>query len=115
MKDVEDSRYCAICTPLGKDCLSKLEMSCDWNEEDANTKKENQEQPEANPSLFIMPIQALKPPKPYITKYLDNMSSDPPIIYIPKEKQRCNIIVAQQEHNTTSCKNLEQDPLEDID
>ena len=42
-KAAEDLRYCAICTPLGKDCPGKLAMSSDWNEEDGNTKKEDQE------------------------------------------------------------------------
>ena len=47
----EDSRYCAICTPLGKDCPGKLVMSSDWDEEDDNTKKKDQEEPEASPDL----------------------------------------------------------------
>ena len=62
-----------------------------------------------------MLIQALQPSKPYVTMYLDNMSSDTPIRYTPKDKQRCNIIVAQQELNTTVPETLEQDPLEEID
>ena len=60
-----------------------------------------------------MPTQTLKPLKPYITKFFDSMSSD--TIYTPKDKQRCDIIVAQQEHSTTVYKNQDQDSLEDTD
>ena len=61
-------------------------MSSDWDEEDDNTKREDQEQPKVSPNLLIMLTQVLKPPKPYITKYFDNMSSDTPIIYTLKDK-----------------------------
>ena len=90
-------------------------MSSGWDEEDGNTKKEDQEQPEASPDSFIMPTQTLKSPKPYITKYFDNMNNDTPIIYTLNGKQGHVIIVAQQEYNSTVCKNLDQDPLKDID
>ena len=90
-------------------------MSYDWDEEDNHAKDKDQKQPEASPNLFIMPTQTLKPPKPYIIKYFDIMSRDTPIIYTPKDKWGCVIIVVQQEHNTTVCKNLDQDSLEDID
>ena len=90
-------------------------MSFDWDEEDDNTKKKDKEQPDTSSDLLIMPTQTLKPPKPYMTKYFDNMSSDPPIRFIPKNKWWCDIIVAQYELNTTVHENLEQDPLEDID
>ena len=37
--------------PLGKDYPGKLALSSDWDkEEDSNTKKEDQEQPEASPT-----------------------------------------------------------------
>ena len=70
-------------------------------------KDKDQKQPEASPDLFIMPTQTVKPPKPYITKHFDSTNSDTLIIYAPKDKQRHNTITAQQEHNTTVCKNLE--------
>ena len=109
-----DSKYCDICTPPGTDCPGRLAISSDWAEEGDNTKIKEQEQSEASPNLAIMPTQTLQPHKPYISKYFDNMSSDPPIIYTPKDNQRCNIIVAQQELKTTVNDNLEQDSLEDI-
>ena len=114
-KAAEESRYCAICTPLGKDCPGKLVLPSDWDEEDDNNKKKDQEQPEAGPDLLIEPTQTLQAPKPYITKYFDNMSSNPPITFTSKDKWRFNIMVAQQEINATVCKNLEEDSLEDID
>ena len=115
IKVTEDSEYCKICTSLGKYCRGKLGLSSDWDKEDNNTKENDQIQPEASPNLFIMPTHTLKLPKHYITKYFDCMSSETPIIYIPKDKQKCDIIVAQQEHNTTVHKNLDQDSLKNID
>ena len=85
-KVIEDPDYCAICTPLGKDCLGKLRLFSDWDEKDDQAKDKDQKQPEASPNIFIMPTLTLKPPTPYITKYFDSMSSDTHIIYIPKEK-----------------------------
>ena len=86
-KVTEDPDYCAICTPLGKDCPGKLGLSSDWDEEDDQAKGKDQMQPKAGPNLFIRPTQTLKPPKTYITRYFDSMGSDTPIIYTPKEKQ----------------------------
>ena len=44
----EDLRYCTICTPLGKECPSRL-ATPDWDyDEDNNTQEKEQEQPEAN-------------------------------------------------------------------
>ena len=62
-------------------------MSSDWDDEDDNTKKKDQEWPEASPDLLITPTQTLQPLKPYITKYFDNMSSEPPIRLIPKDNK----------------------------
>ena len=97
----EDKRYCAICTPLGKECSGRLAMSSDWDEKDDNTRKKEQEQHEVSPNSIIMLTQILQPPKPYITKYFDNMSSDPPISLSLKDKQQHDIIMAQQELNAT--------------
>ena len=47
-KATKNSRYCAIDRPLGKDCPGKLALSSASDEEDDNTKKNDQEQPEAN-------------------------------------------------------------------
>ena len=80
-KITEDSDNCAICTLLGKDWPGKLGLSSNWDEEGNQAKDKDLKQPEASPNLFIMPIQTLKPPKPYITKYFDSRSSDTPIIY----------------------------------
>ena len=93
-KVAEDSKYCAICTPLGKDCPGRLGLSSDWDEEDDQAEDKDQKQSEASPDIFIMPTRTLKPSKPYITKYFYSMSSDTTIICSPKEKWRCNIIVA---------------------
>ena len=85
-KVTEDSDYCAVCTPLGKDCPGKLGLSSDWDEEDDQAKDKDQKQPETSPNIFIMPTQTLKPPMPYITKYFDSMSSDTHIKNTQKEK-----------------------------
>ena len=114
-KVIKESRYCAICISLGKDWSGKLALSSEWDEEDDNTKKKDQEQPEASPDLLIMPNQTLQPPKPYITKYFDNMSSDPPIRLTPKDIQRCDNMVVKQDLNATVFENLEEESLEDID
>ena len=98
-KVAEDPDYCATCTPLDNDCPGKLGLSSDRDEEDDEAKDKDQKQPEASPDIFIMPMQALKPPKPYITKYFDNMNSDTAIIYTPMEKQRYDTILCSR--NTT--------------
>ena len=43
------------------------------------------------------------------------MSSDPSIRFTQKDRQMCEIIVAQQELNATVQENPEQDPLQEID
>ena len=90
-------------------------MSSDWDKEDDQDKEKDQTQPEASSDSFIRPTQILKPPKPYVSKYFDSMSSGTPIIYTPKEKQRCDTIIAQEECKTTECKYVDQDSLEEID
>ena len=57
----------------------------------------------------------LKPPKSFINKYFDSMSSETPILYYPKEKHRCNTIIAQQELNATEHEAQDQESLEDLD
>ena len=52
-KVAEDSEYCAICTPLGKDHLGKLGLSSDWDEEDDQARDNDQTQPEASSDLLI--------------------------------------------------------------
>ena len=66
----------------------KLGLCFYWDEEDIQTKEKYQTQPEVSSDLFIKPTQTLKPPKPYITKYFDSMSSNTPIIYTPKGKAK---------------------------
>ena len=51
----------------------------------------------------------------FITKYFNSITSKPPIVYTPKEKHRCDTIMAQQELSTTEGEVLDQDSLEDID
>ena len=86
-KATSDSRYCAICTPLGNECAGRLAVSSDWDKGDDNTRKKKMEQWEVSPDFAIIPPQALQPPKPCVTKYFDNMSSDPPIRFTLKEKE----------------------------
>ena len=57
----EDPRYCAICTPLGKECPGSFATS-DWDDEGDNTRETEQEQPEVNPELAKMLTQTLQPP-----------------------------------------------------
>ena len=73
--------------PLGKDCPGNIELSSDQEKKDHQAKEKDQTQPEASPNILIMPTQTLKPSKPYITKYFDNMSNDTPIIYTPNESK----------------------------
>ena len=50
----EDLIYCALCTPLGKDCPGKLAMSSDWDKKDDNTKEKVHEQSQAHSDLYIV-------------------------------------------------------------
>ena len=34
MKIIKHSKYCAICTPLGKICLKEFPMSSDWDDDE---------------------------------------------------------------------------------
>ena len=43
----EHSKYCAICTPLGRDCPEKFAVSSDWDEEDNNKEKDQKHNPKA--------------------------------------------------------------------
>ena len=97
-KAKEDQVCCAICTILGKECPGRFATS-DWDDEDDNTREKEQEQPEASTKLPITLTQTLQPPKPYITKYSENMTNNPPIRFTPKDRWMCEIIVAQQELN----------------
>ena len=78
-------------------------------------KDSNWKQSQTNPSFFEVITISLKPPKPFITKYLESMSIETPIMYTPKEKHRYNTVIAQQESNTTKCKVQNEDSLEDIE
>ena len=94
-------------------------MSSDWDEEEKDQTKDTDKdydpkQPQTSSSFSTVMTITLKPPKPFITKYFDSMSSKIPIIYIPKEKCRHDTIVAQQELNITECEILDQDSLKDI-
>ena len=95
-------------------------MSSYWDEEEEDQAKDkdkdyDQKQSQTNPSFPTAMALTLKLLKPFITKYFNSMSSETPIIYTPKEKCRCNIIVAQHKLNTTEHEVLDQDSLEDID
>ena len=114
-KITEHSKYCVICTILGKICSEEFAMSSDWDEEKEKPgQRHDQKQPQTNPSFSMTKTKTLQSAKPYITKYIDSMTSKTPIMYIPKEKPRCDTIMAQQELNTTECEALDQDSLEDI-
>ena len=119
-KITEHSKYCAICTPLGKICPEDCAMSSDWaeDEEDQTKHKDkdnNQNQSQTSPSFSIAMIITLKPPKPFITKCFNSISSETPIVYTMKEKHRHDTIIAQQELNTTECEVQDLDSLEDLD
>ena len=95
-------------------------MSSDWdydNEDQAKDKDKdnNQNKSQTNPSFSTVMTITLKPPKRFINKYFDSMSSETPIVYIPKEKHRCDTITAQQELNTTEHEAQDQDALEELD
>ena len=109
------SKYCAICMPLGKICPEEFAMSSYWDEEEDQAKHKDQKQPQTNTSFFTMKTKTLQPPKPFIIKYFDSMTSKTPIIYTPKEKWGHDTIMAQQELNTTEHEALDLDSLEDID
>ena len=120
VKITENSKHCVICAPLGKICLEEFALSPDWNEDKEDQAKDKdkdneQNQTQTNPSFSTVMALTLKPPKPFITKYFDSMSSKTPIMYISKEECRCDTIMAQQELNTTECEVLHQDLLADID
>ena len=108
------------CTPLGKICPEQFAIPSYWDEDEEDQAKDkdkynDQKQSQTYPSFSSVMTLTLKPPKLIITKYFNSMSSETPIMYTPKEKCRCFTILAQQELNTTECKVLDQDSLEDID
>ena len=113
-KITKNSQYCVISTLLGKICPEEFSMSSDWDEEDDQAKAKDQKQPQTNPSSFTTMTWTLQPPMSYVTKYFDSMTNKTPKVYTPKEKWRCDTIVAQQELNTTEPEALDQDSLEDI-
>ena len=79
-------------------------MSSDWDEEEEDQAIDKyQKQPQSSPNFFPMTTKTQRPPKPFIIKYFDSMSSEMPIMYMSKEKHRCDIVRAQQELNTTEC------------
>ena len=91
-------------------------MSSDWNDDKEDQAKDkdkdnNQNQSQTNSSLFTVVTVTWKPPKPFINKYFDSMSSETPIVFTPKEKHRHDTITVQQELNTTEC----DDSLEELD
>ena len=86
----------------------------DKEEDQAKEKDKDHKQPQTNPSFSTAMTIMPKLSKHFVTKYFNSMSSKSPIMYTPKEKHRCNIIMAQQELNTTECEVLDQDPPEEI-
>ena len=115
----EHSKYCVICTPLGKICLEEFAMSLDWdNDEDQaknNNKDNNQNHSQNQPSFSTVMTITLMTTKPFINKYFDSMSSETPIVYTPKIKCLHDTITVQQELNTIKCKVQNQDSLEELD
>ena len=86
-KITEHSKYSGICTRLGKICPEGFAMSSDWDEDDqAKDKEKDQKQPQTSPSFVTMMTKTLQPPKPYISKYFESMTSKTPIINTSKEK-----------------------------
>ena len=75
----------------------------------------NQNQSQTNLSFSTAMTITLKHPKPFITKCFNSMPCETPIVHTPKEKCRCDTIMAQQELNTTEHEVQDQDSLEDID
>ena len=119
-KITEHSKYCAICTPLGKICLEEFAISSDLDEDEEEQAKDkdkdnNQDQSQASPIFSTVITITLKSPKPFINKYCDSMSSETPIVYILKYKCICDTITAQEELNTTEHEIQNQDSLEVID
>ena len=76
-------------------------MSSDWDEEEDQTKDKDKDQKQPQPSPSLLNIK---------TTYQQTS-----ITYTPNGKHRCDTIVAKQELNTTECKAMYQDLLEDID
>ena len=85
-KITEHSKYCVICTPLGKICPEEFAMSSDWDEEEEYNAKDKDQAAPNQPTFSTAMNITLKPPKPFITKYFNSMTTETPIMYSPKEK-----------------------------
>ena len=69
-----DTKYCAICSPLGKICPNKYPMSLDWDEDLKEQERKNQEiedqkdndrkPPKQAPNLHQLIPLLLSPPNP---------------------------------------------------
>ena len=119
IKFTEHSRYCAICTSLGKTSPTEFVMASDWDgdkEEEDQVKGEDKDKandqkvPQTNPRFFAVMTTTLKPPKPPITEYFGKVSSESLIMDAPKEEHKCNTSMTKQEHKVQN-----KDTLEDID
>ena len=94
IKFTEHSKYCAICTPLGKTCPKDFPMSSDWDDEEeedqvkdqSKDKDNDQKTPQTKPRLFTAMTLTLQPPKPSITEYFGKISSVTPIMDALEER-----------------------------
>ena len=119
-KITEHSKYCVICTPLGKICPEGFAELSDWDENKEDQAKDKDKdnihkQSKTTPSFSTVMTITVKPPEPFITIYFNSMPSETPIMYTPKEKHRYDTIMIQQELNTTKHEVQDQDSLEDKD
>ena len=84
-KTTGHSKYCTICTPLGKLCPHKFAMSSDWDDDEDQAqnkdKDNNQDQTQTSSNFSTVMTISLKPPKPYISKHFDSMSNETPSVH----------------------------------
>ena len=74
-------------------------MSSNWDDDEEDQAKNkdkdnNQNQARTSPIFSTSMAITLKPPKSFINKYFDSMSSETPLVYTPKEKYICDTITA---------------------
>ena len=86
--------------------FEEFTMSSDWDDDEEDQAKNkdkdnNQDHTQTCPNFSTVISITLKPLKPFINKYFDNMSNEISIVYISKEKSIYDTIPAQQELNTT--------------
>ena len=64
VKIAEHSKYCAVCTTLGKICPEEFAMSSDWDEEEdqGKGKEKDQKQLKTSPHILTIMAKTLQPP-----------------------------------------------------